>query len=61
MKSIIAVLWLLVTVSISSSREKVDLLVDGGTIVTMDSSRSILENGAIAVRDERILDIGSSA
>ena len=60
MKSIIAVLWLLATASISSGREKVDLLVDGGTIVTMDSSRSILENGAIAVRGERILDIGSS-
>jgi 5-methylthioadenosine/S-adenosylhomocysteine deaminase len=60
MKSIIAVLWLLSTISIASAREKVDLLVDGGTVVTMDSSRGILESGSIAVRGERILDIGPS-
>ena len=60
MKYTIGVLWLLSTVAISNCKEKVDLLVEGGTIVTMDSSHRILESGAIAVRGERILDIGSS-
>jgi 5-methylthioadenosine/S-adenosylhomocysteine deaminase len=61
MKSVLAVLWFFLPVAISYSKEKVDLIVFGGTIVTMDSSRNILEDSAIAVRGERILDIGSSA
>ena len=60
MKQIFAVLILLSSISSLSGKEKVDLLVVGGRIVTMDSSRSILEDGAIAVRGERILGIGSS-
>ncbi len=61
MRSVLAVVWFLSAISVSFSKEKIDLLVDGGTIVTMDSSRDILENGAIAIRGERILDIGASA
>ena len=61
-KSFCAILILLLLASIShvSAGEKVDLLVDGGTIVTMDASRNVLENSAIAVRGERILDLGPS-
>lgn len=35
-----------------------DLLIVGGTIVTMDESRSVIENGFIAVRDGKIIYIG---
>ena len=41
--------------------EKVDLLVNGGTIVTMDPQGRIIPDGAIAVRGERIVDLGPAA
>ncbi|MGD0099463.1 MAG: amidohydrolase [Acidobacteriota bacterium] len=54
----LVVLLLIFSVSILSAKERIDLLVSGGTVVTMDAGRRILENGAIAIRGERILDIG---
>jgi len=42
-------------------RERVDLLVLGGTIVTMDVSRRVIDDGAIAVREGRIIGIGPRA
>ena len=36
----------------------VDVLITGGTIITMDPLRRILEDGAIAVEKGRILDVG---
>jgi 5-methylthioadenosine/S-adenosylhomocysteine deaminase len=42
-------------------QERVDLLVLGGTIVTMDSARQVIEDGGIAVRAGRIVAIGSHA
>jgi 5-methylthioadenosine/S-adenosylhomocysteine deaminase len=39
--------------------ETADLLVRGGTVVTMDGDRRVLENGAIAIRGDRILDVGT--
>ena len=38
----------------------VDLLITGGTIITMDGSHRIIENGAIAVRDGEIQQIGTA-
>jgi 5-methylthioadenosine/S-adenosylhomocysteine deaminase len=35
-----------------------DLFIIGGTIVTMDANRSIIENGTIAVRDGKIVYVG---
>jgi 5-methylthioadenosine/S-adenosylhomocysteine deaminase len=42
-------------------KEKVDLLISGGTVVTMDAGRRILEEGAIAIRGDTILAIGPRA
>jgi 5-methylthioadenosine/S-adenosylhomocysteine deaminase len=39
----------------------VDLVVRGGTIVTMDSERRVIEDGAVAVRGGRILAVGTRA
>ncbi len=42
-------------------RERIDLLVRGGTVVTMDGKRQILQNGAVAVRGEKIVAVGTLA
>ena len=39
---------------------KVDFLVRGGTIVSMDANRAVIQNGAIAVKDAKIAWIGSN-
>lgn len=38
---------------------KVDFLLVGGTIVTMDSERRVIQNGAVAVKDSKIVWIGA--
>jgi len=44
-----------------AGKERVDLLVSGGTVVTMDGGRRVLEGGAVAVRAERIVAVGPAA
>jgi 5-methylthioadenosine/S-adenosylhomocysteine deaminase len=44
-----------------AKKEKVDLIVAGGTLVTMDHGRRILEDGAIAVKGDSILAVGPRA
>ena len=44
-----------------SSDSMVDLLISGGTVVTMDGERHLYENGFIAVRGERIVEVGDAA
>jgi len=43
------------------NRERVDLLVSGGTVVTLDPARRVLEGGAVAIRGERIVAVGPVA
>ena len=43
------------------AREKADLIVPGGTVVTMDSARTIYDDGAIAIRGDTILAVGPRA
>src|SRR5262245_38078707 len=38
--------------------EAADLLLAGGTVVTMDSAFRVLEDGAVAVKGERIVAVG---
>src|SRR4029077_11006612 len=42
-------------------RERADLVIAGGTVVTMDPERHILEDGAVAIKGDAILDIGPRA
>jgi len=37
---------------------RVDLIVSGGTVVTMDEGRRVIEDGAVAVRGGRIVAVG---
>jgi 5-methylthioadenosine/S-adenosylhomocysteine deaminase len=47
------------SVSAESGKERVDLIVLGGTIVTMDATRRVIDNGAIAINGGRIAGIGT--
>jgi 5-methylthioadenosine/S-adenosylhomocysteine deaminase len=40
---------------------RADLVIAGGTVVTMDADRRILEDGAVAVKDDQIVGIGKRA
>jgi 5-methylthioadenosine/S-adenosylhomocysteine deaminase len=65
MKPLGLILSLLISSVFSSPpqppREKADLLIRGGTVVTMDADRRVLENGVVAIRGERIVAVGLAA
>ena len=44
--------------SAQGEKEKIDLLINGGTILTMDGNRLILEDGSIAVKGDTIAAVG---
>jgi len=44
--------------SAQTHKEKADLLISGGTVVTMDASRAILDDGAVAVKGDTIVAVG---
>jgi len=45
----------------NTKKEKADVLVAGGTVVTMDEERRIIEDGAVAVKGDAIVAVGSRA
>ena len=45
----------------ATAKQRADLLVIGGTIVTMDAERRVIEDGAIAIRGSAIVAIGPTA
>src|SRR5580692_8043263 len=47
-----ALLW-------SQAIQRVDLMVTGGTVLTMNGTRTVYENGAIAVQGDTIVAVGS--
>ncbi len=44
-----------------AKRDSIDLLVTGGTVVTMDGTRKILEDGAVAVKGDEIVAVAPRA
>jgi len=67
----VALLWVACAVSAAPvrgqagsgapSKEKIDLLISGGTVLTMDAERRVLEDGAVAVRGDSIVAVGERA
>jgi 5-methylthioadenosine/S-adenosylhomocysteine deaminase len=51
----------LVLSSTASAKDKIDLLVTGGTVVTMDAQRRVIEDGAVAIRGDSIVAVGPRA
>jgi 5-methylthioadenosine/S-adenosylhomocysteine deaminase len=47
--------------ALAQQKEHADLLVSGGTVVTMDGARRVLSDGAVAVRGDTIVAIGPRA
>lgn len=45
----------------ATAKEKVDLLVTGGTVITMDAQRRVIEDGAVAIRGDAIVAVGPRA
>jgi 5-methylthioadenosine/S-adenosylhomocysteine deaminase len=41
------------------TRERVDLLIAGGTVVTMDADRRVFDDGAVAIRGDAIVAVGA--
>lgn len=53
--------FLLALALATSAQDPVDILIRGGTVVTMDGERRVLEGGAVAIRGDRIEAILSAS
>src|SRR5258706_7572943 len=42
-------------------KSTVDLIISGGTVVTMDGSRRVIENGGVAIKGGRIVAVYKTA
>lgn len=49
------------SVLLGGAKERADLIVSGGTVVTMDAQKRVIDDGAVAVRGDSIVSVGSAA
>lgn len=68
MKKLLSILVLLSVVVVASGQKRavttanvVDLLITGGAVVTMDGERRVIDDGFVAIRGERIVEVGDAA
>lgn len=54
-------LLLLVPQSIFAQKKSVDLIISGGTVVTMDANKRLILNGAVAVKADKIVAVDTSS
>lgn len=53
--------FLILQQTIYAQKKTVDLIVSGGTVVTMDAQKRVIENGAVAVAKDSIVAVNSAA
>jgi 5-methylthioadenosine/S-adenosylhomocysteine deaminase len=53
--------FLYILPSVARPAERVDLIIRGGTVVTMDRESRVIENGAVAIKAERIVAVGTAS
>src|SRR5438874_6072676 len=61
---LLIILLVLVAPSLTRAQKRktvVDLIIRGGTVVTMDGARTVIDNGSVAIKDGRIMAVGKSA
>ena len=58
---VLAVVTIGWSMSSASSQQGADLLITGGTVITMDSARRVIDDGAVAIVGDRIAAVGTSA
>ncbi|WP_445610543.1 amidohydrolase family protein, partial [Burkholderia pseudomultivorans] len=46
--------------TIDDHREAIDVLIANGCVITLDPQRRVIENGAVAVKGERIVAVGDT-
>src|SRR5437763_7366668 len=56
--SVVITLLAIAGVSRSQAKDRADLIITDGTVVTMDGSRTIVDHGAIAILGDTIVAIG---
>ena len=68
MKKLLSGLFLLIVIICGSAQRRagsrtnsIDLLITGGAVVTMDGERHVYDNGFVAIRGERIVEVGDAA
>ena len=44
-----------------AQKQKADLIISGGIVVTMDANRRVIENGAVVVVGDKIAAVGTAA
>ena len=52
---------LFLPLTILAQKKPADLIVQNGTIVTMDAKRNVIENGVVVVNQNRIIAVGTAA
>jgi 5-methylthioadenosine/S-adenosylhomocysteine deaminase len=60
-RGLITLAMLAVSLFAQTAKTKADLIVSGGTVVTMDRVRAIVEDGAVVIKGDTILEVGSRA
>ncbi|MCZ7531983.1 MAG: amidohydrolase [Acidimicrobiia bacterium] len=46
--------------SVASGVDACDLLLDGGVVITVDDEKRVIDNGAVAIKGDRIVAVGAS-
>lgn len=49
------------SVAVAAAKERADLIVAHGTVVTMDAQKQVIDDGAVAVRGDSIVGMGTTS